>query len=84
LIVEAAFCHLLGPQNLIRIVQDPVYREIFVLCKTGQELDILYRYNVSLDGDAIIFATVHYLWLLGPHQPIEYLIATAYPSDIKF
>ena len=44
-----------------------------MLCRTGQEVDILYRYNVFVDGDAIIFAMVHYLWLLGPHQPIEYL-----------
>ena len=51
----------------------PSFGEIFVLCRTRQEVDILYRYNVSMDGDAIIFATVHYLWLLGPHQPIEYL-----------
>ena len=61
LIVEAAVRHLLGPQNLTRIVEDPVCGEIFVLCRTGQEVDILYRYNVSVDRDAIIFATVHYL-----------------------
>ena len=73
LIVEAAICHVIEPQNLTRIVQDPVCGEIFVLCRIGQEVDILYRYNVSVDGDAIIFATVHYLWLLGPYQPIEYL-----------
>ena len=73
LIVEAAICHLLEPQNLIRIIQDPVCGEIFVLSWTGQEVDILYRYNVSVDRDAIIFAMIHYLWLLGPHQPIEYL-----------
>ena len=72
LIVEAAVHHL-GPQNLTRIIQDPVCGEIFVLCRTGQEVDILYRYNVSVDGDAVIFATVHYLWLSGLHQPIEYL-----------
>jgi hypothetical protein len=58
---------------LTRIVQDPVCGEIFVLCRTGYEVDILYWYNVSVDGDGVIFATVHYLWLLGPHQPIEYL-----------
>ena len=73
LIVEAVVRHLLGPQNLTRIVQDPICGEIFVLCRTGQEVDILYRYNVFMDGDAVIFATVHYLWLSGPHQPIEYL-----------
>jgi hypothetical protein len=73
LIVEAAICHLLRPQNLTRIVADPVCEEIFVRCRTGQEVDTLYRYNVSVDGDAVIFAMVHYLWLLGPHQPIEYL-----------
>ena len=61
LIVEAAVRHLLGPQNLTRIVQDPICGEIFVLCRTGQEVDILYRYNVSMDGDPIIFAMVHYL-----------------------
>jgi hypothetical protein len=59
---------------MTRIVQDPVCREIFVLCRIGQEVDILYRYNVSVDGDAIIFTTVHYLWLLGPYQPIKYLM----------
>ena len=73
LIVEAAVRHLLGPQNLTRIVQDPICGEIFVLCRIGHEVDILYRYNVSMDGDAIIFATVQYLWLSGPLQPIEYL-----------
>jgi hypothetical protein len=56
-----------------RIIQNPICGEIFVLCRTGQEVDILYRYNMSVDGDTGIFATVHYLWLLGPHQPIEYL-----------
>ena len=66
LIVEATVRHLLEPQKLTRIIQDPV-GEIFVLCRTGQDVDILYRYNVSMDGDAIIFATVHYPWLLGPH-----------------
>jgi hypothetical protein len=58
LIVEAAIHHLLRPQNLIRNVQDPVCGEIFVLCRTGQEVDILYRYNMSVDGDAVIFAMV--------------------------
>jgi hypothetical protein len=73
LIVEATVRHILRPQNLTRIVQDPVCGEIFVVCRTGQELYIFYRYNVSVDGDDVIFTTVHYLWLLGPHQPIEYL-----------
>ena len=73
LIVEADVRHLLRPQNLTRIVQDPIYGEIFVFCRAGQEVDILYRYNVSVDGDIVIFAMVHYLWLLGLHQPIEYL-----------
>jgi hypothetical protein len=35
LIVEAVVGHLLGPQNLTRIVQDPICEEIFVLCRTG-------------------------------------------------
>ena len=61
LIVEATVRHLLGPHNLTRIVQDPVYGEIFVLCRTGQEVDILYRYNVSMDRDAVIVTMVHYL-----------------------
>ena len=61
LIAEVAIRHLLGPHNLTRIVQDPICGEIFVLCRTGQEVDILYRYNVSVDGDVVIFATVHYL-----------------------
>ena len=73
LIVEAAVRHLLGPQNLIRIVQDPVCGEIFMLYRTGQEVDILYRYNVSMDGDDVIFAMAHYLGLSRPHQLIEYL-----------
>jgi hypothetical protein len=73
LIVEAIVHHLLKPQNLTRIVQNPVCGEIFVLYRTRQEVDILYRYNVIVDGDAITFTTVHYLWLSGPHQPIEYL-----------
>jgi hypothetical protein len=74
LIVEATIRHLLGPQNLTRIVQDPIYGEIFVLYSTGREVDILYRYNVSVDEDDVIFTTVHYLWFSGPHQPIEYLM----------
>jgi hypothetical protein len=61
LIFEATVRHLLGPQNLTRIVQNPICGEIFVLCRIGQEVDILYRYNVSVDGDVVIFATVHYL-----------------------
>ena len=73
LIVEATVRYLLGPQKLTRIIQDPICGEIFVLCGTGQEVDILYRYNVSMDEDAINFAMVHYLWLSRPHQPIEYL-----------
>ena len=73
MVVEAAVRHLLGPHNFTRIVEDPLCGEIFVLCRTGQEVDILYIYNVSVHGDAIIFAMVHYLWLSGPHQPIEYL-----------
>jgi hypothetical protein len=48
-IIEATVRHLLGPQNLTRIVQDPICGDIFVLCRTGQEVDILYRYNVSVD-----------------------------------
>ena len=60
-IVEAAIRHLLGPQNLIRIVHDRVCEEIFVLCRTGQEVDILYRYNVSTAEDAVIFAMAQYL-----------------------
>ena len=59
MIVEATVRHLLGPQNLIRIVHDRVCEEIFVLCRTGQEVDILYKYNVSMDGDVVIFTTVH-------------------------
>jgi hypothetical protein len=81
LIIEATICHLLGPQNL-RTVQDPVCGEIFVLCRTGQEVDILYRYNVSMDSDAVIFTMVHYLWLLNHVNQLSTL-ATAYPSDIK-
>ena len=73
LIIEADVRHLLGPQNLTRIIQYPICGEIFVLDRTGQEVDILYRYNVFVDGDAVIFAMVRYLWLLRPHQPIEYL-----------
>jgi hypothetical protein len=61
LIVETVVRHLLGPQNLTRIVRDPVCGEIFVLCKTRLEVDILYRYNVSMYEDVVIFAMVHYL-----------------------
>jgi hypothetical protein len=74
LIVEAAFHHLLRPQNLTRIVKDPIYGEIYVLYKTSHEVDMFYRYNVDVDGDVVIFATVHYLWVWGPYQPIQYLI----------
>ena len=60
MIVEAVVRHLLGPQNLTRNIQDPICGEIFVLSRTGQEVDILYRYNVSVDGDVFIFGMVHY------------------------
>ena len=63
MIVEAAIRHLLGPQNLTRNVQDPICGEIFVLCRTAHEADMLYRYNVDMDGDVVIFAIVHYLWV---------------------
>jgi hypothetical protein len=36
-----------------------------MLCRTRQEVDIIYKYNVSVDRDVVIFAMVHYLWLLG-------------------
>jgi hypothetical protein len=58
---------------LIRIIEDPVCGEIFVLCRTGREVDMIYRYIVVIDGDVVIFAMDHYLWVSGPHQPIEYL-----------
>ena len=61
LIVEVIVHHLLGSQNLARIIQDPICGEIIMLCRTRHEVDILYRYNVSVDGDAVIFAMVHYL-----------------------
>jgi hypothetical protein len=61
LTIEAVVRHLLRLHNLIRIIQDPVCGEIFVHCRTGHEVDILYRYNVSMDGDAVNFAMVHYL-----------------------
>lgn len=73
LIVEAAVRHLLGPQNLTRIVEDPLCGEIFVLSRTAHELDVLYRNNVNVDGDAIIFAAVHYLWVWRSNEPIQYL-----------
>jgi hypothetical protein len=73
LIVEATIHYLLGPRNLTRIIEDPVCGEIFVLCRTRQEVDIVYRYNVFVGGDAVIFVTVHYLWLSGPHQLVEYI-----------
>ena len=60
-IIEVVVRHLLRPQNLTRIVQDPICGEIFVLYRTRQEVDIIYRYNVSMDGDVVIFAMVHYL-----------------------
>ena len=75
LTVEATVRHLLGPKKWTKIVQDPICGEIFVLCRTGQEVDILYRYNVSMDGDAVIFVMIHYLWLSRSHQQIEYLLA---------
>jgi hypothetical protein len=58
---------------LIRIVEDPIYGEIYVLYKSSQEADMFYRYNVDVDGDVVIFGTVHYLWVWGLYQPIQYL-----------
>jgi len=59
LIVEAVVRHLLGPQNLIRIVEELVCGEIYVLYKTAHEA-VLYRYNVDVDEDVVMFAMVHY------------------------
>ena len=59
LIVEAVVRHLLGPQNLIRIVEELVCGEIYVLYRTTQEA-VLYRYNVDVDEDVVMFATIHY------------------------
>ena len=73
LIIVAVVRHLLEPQNLTRIIEDPICGEIFVLCRTRHEVNILYSYNMSVDRDVVIFATVHYLWLSRPHQLIEYL-----------
>jgi hypothetical protein len=61
LIVEAAVRHLLGPQNLIRIVEDPLCEDIFVLCRTAHAADMLYKNHVNVDRDAVIFTVVHYL-----------------------
>jgi len=36
---------------------------ISVLCRTAHEADMLYRYNVDIDGDVVIFAIVHCLWV---------------------
>ena len=59
LIVEAVVRHLLGPQNLIRIVEELVCGEIYVLYRTAHEA-VLYRYNVDVDEDVVMFATIHY------------------------
>ena len=59
LIVEAVVRHLLGPQNLIRIVEELVCGEIYVLYRTAHEA-VLYRYNVDIDEDVVMFAMVHY------------------------
>ena len=59
LIVEAVVRHLLGPQNLIRIVEELVCGEIYVLYRTAHEA-VLYRYNVDVDEDVVMFAMIHY------------------------
>ena len=59
LIVEAVVRHLLGPQNLIRIVEELVCGEIYLLYRTTHEA-MLYRYNVDVDEDVVMFATIHY------------------------
>jgi len=59
LIVEAIVRHLLGPQNLIRIVEELVCGEIYVLYRTAHEA-VLYRYNVDVDEDVVMFAMIHY------------------------
>jgi hypothetical protein len=51
LIVETIVRHLLGAQNLTKIIEDPVCGEIFVLCSSGQQVSILSRYNVDVDRD---------------------------------
>jgi len=59
LIVEAVVRHLLGPQNLIRIVEELACGEIYLLYRTAHEA-VLYRYNVDVDEDVVMFATIHY------------------------
>ena len=59
LIVEAVVRHLLGPQNLIRIVEELVCGEIYLLYRTAHEA-VLYRYNVDVDEDVVMFAMIHY------------------------
>ena len=73
LIVEAAVRHLLEPQKLTRIFEDPLCGDFFVLCRTAHEADMLYRNNVNVDGDVVIFTAVHYLWVWGSNEPIQYL-----------
>ena len=63
MIVEIVVRHLLRTQNLTRIIEDYVCGDIIVLCRTAHEADMLYRYNVDMDGDVVIFAIVHYLWV---------------------
>ena len=59
LIVEAVVRHLLGPQNLIRIVEELACGEIYLLYRTAHEA-VLYRYNVDVDEDVVMFAMIHY------------------------
>ena len=61
LIVQAIAHHLLEPQSFTRIIEDPICGEIFWLCRTTQDASMLYRYNVDVDGDAIIFNMIHHL-----------------------
>ena len=59
LTVEATIRHLLGLENLTGIVEDPVCGEIYVLYRTAHEA-VLYRYNVDVDEDVVMFAMIHY------------------------
>ena len=64
LIVEAVVCAVVGQQCITRVVEDLDFGEIFVLCNTVADAHRLSDYSVDINGDCVIFKTVHRINLI--------------------
>jgi len=64
LIVEATVCAVVGQQRITRVVEDHDSGEIFVLCSIVADAHRLSDYSVDINGDCVIFKTVHRINLI--------------------